>query len=197
MFPYRSPIPQVRIPPISGIFKALGFRHGSERALKDSTHSYRKIYIASDGTCGRDLFNWKLDKVQNGLLRMTMDFLDRGGYGVKFWPLKEGTDTPHILEYPTDQQKWDRKRIYVVISCTNLYLGSQSCYVNSSGARTSTKCSVRKPVACVVQRESVERLSPYRMIKIHSPQAMSSRFRLRETPALLYSLPMVTPTESV
>ena len=105
----KTPIPQNQIPKVKHLCQALGFggpHDKSEHDLKDSTQSWRKQYVTSDGTRGKDLKEWRSPKTQNDLLCMTRDFLESGGYGVQHWPTKGIASPRQILEFPIDQQKY-------------------------------------------------------------------------------------------
>lgn len=99
---------QNRIPKVKDLCQALGFGVSIERPeqdLKDSTQNWRKQYITSDGTFGKDLKEWRSAKTQNDLLAMSRDYLEIGGWGMSHWP-SSGNESPRdIPEYPRDQQK--------------------------------------------------------------------------------------------
>jgi len=108
MLQCKPPLPQNRVPLVRDLCQALGFGDGYERAehdLKDYTQRWRKQYTTDDGTRGKDLTDWKSAKVQNGLLRMTKDFLEIGGYAVSHWPSREEGRARNVPEYPRDHQK--------------------------------------------------------------------------------------------
>lgn len=104
----KPPIAQNRIPKVKDLHESLGFGPSFNRPvtdLQDSTHHFRKEYLASDGTPGRDITDWKTTKTQNELLRMTRTFLEDEHYGLKYWSSKESASPKRIPEYPKDSKK--------------------------------------------------------------------------------------------
>ena len=105
----KPPIAQNRIPIVKELHESLGFGPAFNRSvadLKDSTHHFRKEYLTSDGTAGRDLTDWKTLKTQNELSRMTRTFLEDEHYGLKYWPSRGSASPRRIPEYPKDSEKY-------------------------------------------------------------------------------------------
>ena len=91
---------QKDIPKVKGLLDLLGFRPGSDRPysmLTDKTHPWRREHINADGTFGRDLKEWKSDKVQEHLKCMTLKFLEHEDTGEQLWPI--GNSQKGLLEY--------------------------------------------------------------------------------------------------
>jgi hypothetical protein len=105
MFPFsRPPITQNQIPTVKKICEDLGFGDPLDKPesyLKESTQSWRKQYKTREGTLGRSLIEWRQPRTQIDLKSMTIDYLEKGGYGVKHWP----ANTLGILEYPKDRHR--------------------------------------------------------------------------------------------
>ena len=104
----RSPLAQNQIPQIRELQEKLGFggRDGRSPAdLRDATHHFRKEYLASEGTPGRDLKDWKTLQTQTELLRMARTFLEDEHYGMKFWSASPNSSSKQGLEYPKDSDK--------------------------------------------------------------------------------------------
>ena len=97
-----SNILQKDIPRVKELCDLLGFRIGSDRphfTLTDLTHTWRRQYVADDGTPGNELKEWRNPKTQDGLESMTMSYLGDQGYGEKLWPSKHSSHPDEFLEY--------------------------------------------------------------------------------------------------
>ena len=104
----KSPLTQSQIPQIRELQDKLGFDSTDGRSpadLRDATHHFRKEYLTSDGTPGRDLKDWKTSRTQAELLRMARTFLEDERYGVKFWSASANSSSKRGLEYPKDSDK--------------------------------------------------------------------------------------------
>jgi hypothetical protein len=78
------------VPNLTNLGKILGFEKGvgrrSLKELAESTQQWRRQYICDDGTSGTGLVDRKSDRVRAQLKTMTLEYLDRAGYGRKWWP---------------------------------------------------------------------------------------------------------------
>lgn len=104
----KTLLAQSQIPQIRELQEKLGFdgRDGRSLAdLRDATHHFRKEYLTSDGTPGRDLKDWKNSLIQAELLRMARTFLEDKHYGMKFWSASANSSSKRGLEYPKDSDK--------------------------------------------------------------------------------------------
>ena len=99
---------QNQIPKIRELQEQLGFDGTAGRSpadLRDSTHHFRREYLTSDGTPGKELKNWKTPRTQAELLRMARTFLEDEHYGMKFWAANAKLPSNRGLEYPKDSDK--------------------------------------------------------------------------------------------
>ena len=104
----KSPLAQSQIPQIRELQEKLGFDGSDGRTpaeLRDATHHFRKEYLTSDGTPGRELKDWKSSRTQAELLRMAWTFLADELYGMKFWPASTNSSSKRGLDYPKDGEK--------------------------------------------------------------------------------------------
>ena len=99
---------QNQIPKVRELQEQLGFDGTNGRSPADlggPTHHFRREYLTSDGTPGRDLKDWKSSRTQAELLRMARTFLEDEHYGIKFWSASANSSSKRVLEYPKDSDK--------------------------------------------------------------------------------------------
>lgn len=99
---------QNQIPRVRELEEQLGFGGTNGRSaadLKDCTHHFRREYLTSDGTPGRDLKDWRTSRTQTELLRMARTFLEDEHYGMKFWSASTNSSSKRGLEFPKDSDK--------------------------------------------------------------------------------------------
>ena len=104
----KPPMAQNQIPKVRELQKQLGFDGTDGRSpadLRDATHHFRREYLTSDGTPGRDLQDWKTSRTQTELLRMARAFLEDEHYGMKFWSASANSSSKRGLEYPKDSSR--------------------------------------------------------------------------------------------
>ena len=104
----KTPIAQNQIPKVRELHEQLGFDGTAGKSLadlRDATHHFRREYLTSDGTPGRELKDWKTSRTQTELLRMARTFLEDEHYGMKFWSVSANSASKRGLEYPKDSEK--------------------------------------------------------------------------------------------
>ena len=102
------PIAQNQIPKVRELQEQLGFdgtTGNSSADLRDATLHFRREYLTSDGTPGRELRDWKTSRTQTELSRMARIFLEDEHYGMKFWSASANSASKRGLEYPKDSDK--------------------------------------------------------------------------------------------
>ena len=99
---------QNQIPKVRELQEQLGYDGTDGRSpadLRDATHHFRRGYLTSDGTPGRELKDWKTSRTRTELLRMARIFLEDEHYGLKFWSASAKSSSKRGLEYPKDSDK--------------------------------------------------------------------------------------------
>lgn len=72
-------------------------------AFSDDLRVFRRDYVAADFR-GIDLINWKSSHHRALLKRMAEDFLDKEGYGEKYWPTDPTSPNLNELKYTEDRE---------------------------------------------------------------------------------------------
>ena len=105
---FMALIAQRDVPRIKDICDSLGTQTSSARSryeLASTTHGWRREFVTEDGIRGRDLRDWNSWEVQDDLHRMTVEYLEKGGYGHQYWPAEDCLSPRTNLEYPKDKER--------------------------------------------------------------------------------------------